>query len=438
VTNCSACGSELPERGSYCPSCGTQTRCKTCRAVLEPNAAHCVDCGSPLGVSGAVEVDNGNAVLGPAANQLTYDEEVTETGSRRTFRVSATDEAIGNLTGTVELLLHGQPLGRDSGHVRTGQIIEGKALPPGAPVGERVKETAKEPVHDGEDVSAVTTSSGENTSSDAERLRNVFSYEGEQLRLIEPRLKAGSHLDAARRLSYLVLYAHELEGRTRVPRSEVNDVLKDASLFDSNSSKWLSQSPDLASGSDSVGLKVPGREKARKILNEILDPDVPNEWALGTGRQRRGAKANVESSQNGTTKGSARARRGAFSGRSRKVDEWVAAWNAKGPPLDSHAVNLALQSRPLAEKGIFGLWAIRRAVGDDGKVVSRLHLARFLYEVFEIKVSDRNLGKALEGNAAKGRVIKVQGTQYQIQTPGMKDAEAIAAGLASGAAASGG
>jgi hypothetical protein len=122
VASCPTCDLELPERGSYCPSCGTQTRCKNCRAVLEPNAAHCVDCGRALSESNVAEVGDGNRALGTPANRLDFDEEVTETGSRRSFHVTATDEAIGNLTSTVELFLHDQPFGRTSGHARTGQI----------------------------------------------------------------------------------------------------------------------------------------------------------------------------------------------------------------------------------------------------------------------------------------------------------------------------
>jgi hypothetical protein len=316
-------------------------------------------------------------------------------------------------------------------------VIDGKALPPGSSVEESVDETDEEPLRDGQDVPAVTNSPVGSQTSDAQRLRNVFNYEGERLKLIEPRLKATSRLDAVKRLSYLVLYAHELERRTQVPRSEVNDILRDRGLFDSNSSKWLSQCQDLVSEDNSLGLTVLGRERAREILNEIFDPSVPNEWPLGSGRQRRAAKANADGEEKGTTKSPAGVRRGAFSGRSKKVEGLVAAWKAKGPPFDSQAVNSALQSRSLAEKGIFGLWAIRHAVGDDGKVVSRLHLARFLYEMFEIKVDERGLGRALQGNAAKGKVIKVRGSQYQIQPPGIKDAEAIVAGLTSTGAAPG-
>ena len=113
---------------------------------------------------------------------------------------------------------------------------------------------------------------------------------------MESRLKATSHLDAARRLTYLALYAHELEDREQIPRNDLNAVLKEAGLFDSNSSKWVSQSSDLFLDGESVGLKVPGRERARGILNEVLNPDVPNTWVLGSGSTRRRGKSDATES----------------------------------------------------------------------------------------------------------------------------------------------
>jgi hypothetical protein len=61
--------------------------------------------------------------------------------------------------------------------------------------------------------------------------------------------------------------------------------------------------------------------------------------------------------------------------------------------------------------------------------VSRDNLATFLYEAFEIKVDGRSLGRALESDAVRGKVLKVKRAGYQILPPGMDYAREMA-GLA--------
>jgi hypothetical protein len=77
------------------------------------------------------------------------------------------------------------------------------------------------------------------------------------------------------------------------------------------------------------------------------------------------------------------------------------------------------------EKGLLGLWSIRRATQDAVKDVSRVHLAAFLWAAFEIKINDRTLSGALESDAAKGKVEKVAGTKYQALPPGMAHMEKL-------------
>jgi hypothetical protein len=64
-------------------------------------------------------------------------------------------------------------------------------------------------------------------------------------------------------------------------------------------------------------------------------------------------------------------------------------------------------------------------MGDAGKIVSRGKLRKFLYEAFELKVDDRNLGRALQSEAAKGKVLTVSGG-HQITPSGIQYAEQLA------------
>lgn len=177
----------------------------------------------------------------------------------------------------------------------------------------------------------------------------------------------------------------------------------------------------MAKDGDKISLRAPGRDKAREILKQVLDPAVPNEWPLGSGPRKRSMKAS------GTSEGepgeSAKPRSHKGVGRSKKVDSWLTAWKNLGLSVNGYAV---LENRSVMDKGIFGLWAIRRAANESGKEISRPLLSRFLWEAFEIKVDERTLEKALLSNNAKGRVSKVRGVTFQILPSGMNYASQIA------------
>ncbi len=67
-------------------------------------------------------------------------------------------------------------------------------------------------------------------SPDRESLKQIFRDKGDRFKLNDPRLKAGSKLDYARRLAYAFLFAHEeLKEQDQVSRSSLSDILKGAS-----------------------------------------------------------------------------------------------------------------------------------------------------------------------------------------------------------------
>jgi hypothetical protein len=171
---------------------------------------------------------------------------------------------------------------------------------------------------------------------------------------------------------------------------------------------------------ETVGLRLPGQEQAKNILAEVLDLSVPNEWTLGTGRVPRGTKCTNkvdggfdEAVKSGNRKACAS---------SKVVVTWVTEWKNLRLPVDAHSV---IKDCSVQEKGIFGLWAIRKATNDAQKVVSGGKLTKFLYEAFEIKVDERGLERSLKSICGKGNLIKVTGG-FQLQPPGMATAEKIA------------
>lgn len=408
--NCPFCNTSLPSRAIFCKSCTKQVRCKTCKDLLELGSLACISCGTPVGEGGNSLVAEESTEPAFVSNMNTL--EFDETRRGRSLRATLTDEAVGHLSDSFGMFMAGritdgtqrnrQPLSPVFGEITTEQ--DQLFLP-----------TSSE--NDNQQAERETVISNRGQSTNKDKLQKVFLYEGEQIRLYDSRLKATSKLDAARRLTYLLLYAHEQEGRKSIPRNNLNEVLKKAALYDPNASSWIGSSSDLSVEEGEVSLRLPGQERAKEVLEEVLNPEVPDAWALGTSKALGSGKSRVRGDGKVKT-GSQRKR----SGSSAKVTAWVDAWNAAHSVIDGHEI---LKDRGLLDKGIFGLHAIRRVAEDTGKIVSRGNLSKFLYEAFELKVDERSLSRALDSEAAKGKVIKVTGG-YQIQPPGVKYAEQMA------------
>lgn len=342
-------------------------------------------------------------------NTLEFD----ETRSGRSLRATLTDEAVGHLSDPFGMFIAG----------RIADITQRNRQALSPVLREITTEHDQLPSptvseSDNQQADRETVMPNQGHSTDKDKLQKVFRREGEQLRLHESRLKATSKLDAGRRLVYLLLYAYESEGRDSVSREDVTEALRKVDLFDANSSRWISNSPDLyVDDRNTVSLRQPGQERAREVLEEVFDPEIPDAWILGTGKASASGKP--KSGNNGKTKTGGQRKQ---SRRSSEVDAWLSAWNEARLAIDGHNV---LKDRNLMDRGIFGLYAIRRVAEDEGKVVSRGKLSKFLYEAFELKVDERNLARALESEGAKGKVLKVTGG-YRIQPPGVKYAEQMA------------
>lgn len=265
------------------------------------------------------------------------------------------------------------------------------------------------------------------SGSDKEKLDEFFRRDGEQLKLDDSRLKAKGKLDFAKRLSVLFLYAHELNGRSSIPRAELNTVLMKENVYDSNLIHWLNNTTALRVENDQIELKKEGREHARQVLMEVLDPNTKNVWTPESGTRTRNTKTG-SASEDESVKAEGistpvKPNTGKVTAVAKDVAEWLSKWKSLELKIDGHSI---IMDRKIAEKGIFGLWAIRRAMSDAAKVVSRTKLASFLYEAFEVKVDDRSLEDALKSDFAKDKVLNVKGTMFQILPPGMKYAEQMA------------
>ncbi|WP_190448170.1 hypothetical protein [Trichocoleus sp. FACHB-832] len=387
---------------------------------MELGAVGCVACGTPVGQTGVTsngttQTIDKNGISNVPINTLEFVE--TNRGYSRTLKASVTNEVGTSLGGALLEAITG---GRTSiGTTRNGHA-KGQNIDP-----EETQALSLLDLNQSEDEVIVdapiqhTLPSAE-SRGDAEKLRHIFRYNGDQLRLSETRLKAKSKLDAARRLTYLFLYAHELEGRHEIQRKVLNEELKKAGYLDSNAANWINKSPDLFREEDRVGLQKSGLEEAQKVLAEVLDPNISNNWSLNTGGGARGAKSNGKGDENidSSPKNGSR-KSNSFS---QTVESWVTAWKALSLNIDGFS---AIKDRSTSEKGIFALWAVGKATSEPEQVASSYMIAQFLYLTFGVKVSERNLGRSLGEIAGQGALIKVQGG-FKLLSPGIAEAEKMA------------
>lgn len=115
------------------------------------------------------------------------------------------------------------------------------------------------------------------------KFKKIFKSDGEKVSLIEPRLKAHHRRDYGIRIICLYLYYKKMLSSEKVSRTEITQILKQASVEDSNLRKWIKNESTLIRQSNGeLELLLPGEEYAREILVEVSDTAVPDRWRLGT------------------------------------------------------------------------------------------------------------------------------------------------------------
>lgn len=257
--NCPKCNAVLSERGAFCKTCGAQARCLKCKDILEPAAVACVECGTVVGQGAEITV----AEPGLAANRNTIS--FQEDRNSRTFSASLTDHAVGGLSDALaDFFLHRG--GRPAVTPRTGfnreiVIDQPPALPPG-----------QDPTPPPAPQIPV--------SGDKVLLGKIFRETGQAINLIDRRLKAKNGQDFVKRLTYLLLYSHELHGRPSTLRTDVIAALKEGKCWDSNASHWLNKNIGFkpVGEDDRLELLGEGRDGAKKYLVEIHDDGTADDW----------------------------------------------------------------------------------------------------------------------------------------------------------------
>jgi hypothetical protein len=263
-------------------------------------------------------------------------------------------------------------------------------------------------------------------SPEDENLRSLFRLDDGRLRLDETQLKGKGPLNSAKRLAYLrLLYAHRFEENRPVEREEILSLIQDAKWYNtSTSARVFNDNNDFDAVGSAFVLRGTGRRKAQELLKDVFNEAVPqpNFEVSSSGRGGKKSGSGGEKQAEGEKK---TLRAGT---KLQRAADWVPEWKKLNLLPEGKAHDI-LKGRPLTDRGIFGLWAIRRALGNAAVPPTAYSLSAFLFQAFEIEANRLALTRTLVSDATKGKVTLVDSTKLHILPDGVRYAEQMA-GLA--------
>lgn len=259
---CIYCNNSIPEKANFCPKCKHQIKCLNCSSDLEKDSEICIMCGEGINLK--------------STSQNTI--EFSETKKSRSFKASFSNEVGSNIGEALTSLLLNKDLSQFKSKLVTPErnYINGSS----------------------EYIEAIDTEFSDATKSTVEnrddKLEGIFNNTNGEITLLETRLKATSKRDYSIRLAIIFLYYKLSKGAGKVDRSDLNSIMKDASLYDGNFRYWLINNDMIGVHEDLVELKAPGREKAKEYINDIYDQSKTDGWKLGSATKKRKKKETDE------------------------------------------------------------------------------------------------------------------------------------------------
>lgn len=257
---CPYCETILSARGYFCPSCRKQARCKACNELVERGAIGCVMCGAEITTSAIEEATSIVLEAQAKRNKIHFERR----GKSITLDADITDISSAYFADTIGSIV-------TNGNVQ----FRGRQNKP--------LFLQKETPHNTIAISTLSNEKSDQANANVatfddegleEVLKRIFTFDNDELKLVDPRLKHSGKLDQAIRLTLLVIYTHELIGKSQVERSVLSNILIKSKLDNGHSRTWIANSDELIIKDNFVELSVPGREVAKAILAEIANPTV--------------------------------------------------------------------------------------------------------------------------------------------------------------------
>jgi len=405
MKKCIYCETELSERGSFCKSCGKQSSCTNCNDALDTDATFCVVCGTKVG--NVIKQVSEKSAFG---NVFELNETSEGNGGKATreIKLACSDAAVSNFGEFVERRLRTPQFATPTnGRAQDTDEIQ-RTLPPvtSAHGGGKMSDERDE-----KDIAPPPPG-----GSELEILHTIFRKDGESWKLDEIYLNATGKGDYGKRLTFLFLYLKELEGTEKTPRSALNKILEDSTVFDGNLRGWLAKEAAINNEDDMLSLNAAGRRTAKGFIQNILGEKVEGQWLPGMSTAKR-SSSKGSSQGEGVDKDPSKKSGGKQNPTAKTL---VGKWKTTGLDVNGHAV---FASKSDLDKGLLALWAIRRATADEIKEVSSQGMMSFLFQAFEIKIHKRSLERALDSKEAAGVAVKIRGTTFQILPPGIQKIE---------------
>ncbi len=259
---CIYCEENVSDRANFCPKCKNQIKCLNCNEILEKDSAICIMCGEDKKTK--------------SSNQNTI--KFQETKKTRSFEASFSNEVGQSIGEAFGILL----TNKKNAGFQSKNLLNPK--PNNIAENEEVLDS---------DFIEVKPSTTQN-----DRVFEIFNESNDKITLLETRLKAASKRDYGIRLTIIYLYYELIKGSAKISREKLNSIIKDASLYDGNFRGWLTGTNLVGVHDDEIELKAPGREKAKEYIKEIFNDTIEDKWKLGSAAKKR-KKKDIEESKNG-------------------------------------------------------------------------------------------------------------------------------------------
>jgi len=260
--NCIKCDIIIPKESVFCPKCATRVKCKKCEKLLLKDAKVCTSCGKKV-----KKRKKSKHKKNKGQNSIKFIQNENGVSVDATF----TDKIGKNITGIFNGIL-----GSDY-DVYTNNSSK-----------ELVETTDFEIVEETESKKLLKEGMKKNNSDS--KLNDIFKLQDENWILNEPRLKASNATDFGKRLTLLYIALKE-ENSEDVKRGDLTKVLEKASVNNGGTRSYIANNSHFNKGEKGIiTLTLPGKERVKKILEEVYDDNMENVFDISSISKKSKAK----------------------------------------------------------------------------------------------------------------------------------------------------